>query len=259
MNFFVQSGDIKEEYCGLSIKDLHYLKQVRRLQFSDTLTLIIDEKEYVKVSNLKFDTKGFFFKPLSQRKPCDVSRPSIALLQGLPKQEKFEEIIQSCTQIGVDQFIPIVMERTIIKWDQNKKEEKKRRWENIAESAASQSQRMMIPDIWPIQSFKECLQAFPFYQFDLLIVPWEEESTLCLSQYVKVFFNPERVYKIAILIGPEGGISKGEIESLKKEGFVGVSLGRTILRTENAGFFTVAQLIMAGQLLCKERSNGDIK
>lgn len=249
MNFFVQSGDIKEEYCSLSIKDLHYLKQVRRLQFSDTITFIIDEKESLKVSNLKFDKKGFFFKPLSQRKGCEVSKFSIALLQGLPKQEKFEEIIQSCTQIGVDQFVPIVMERTVIKWDQKKQAEKKIRWESIAHSAASQSQRMMIPDLWPIQSFKEFLEDFPFYQFDLLIVPWEEESTLFLSQYVKSVFNPERMYKIAILIGPEGGISKSEMESLKKEGFVGVSLGSTILRTENAGFFTVAQLIMARQLI----------
>jgi len=249
MNFFVQSGDIKEDYCALSIQSLHYLKQVRRLQCSDTITFIIDEKEYIKVSNLQFDTKGVFFKPLSQRKPCEVSRPSIALLQGIPKQEKFEEIIQSCTQIGVDQFVPIVMERTIVKWDQKKQKEKKTRWESIAQSAASQSQRMMIPDIWPIQSFKECLQNFPFYQFDLLIVPWEEESTLFLSQYVKGCLNLEKVSKIAILIGPEGGISKEEMVGLKQEGFVGVSLGTTILRTENAGFFTVAQLMMAGQLL----------
>lgn len=249
MNFFVQSGDIKEDYCVLSTQSLHYLKKVRRLQFSDTITFIIDEKESLKVSNLKFDKKGVFFKPFSQRKCCEVSTFSIALLQGLPKQEKFEEIIQSCTQIGVDQFVPIVMERTVVKWDQKKQAEKKIRWESIAESAASQSQRMIIPDIWPIQSFKECLQNFPFYQFDLLIVPWEEESTLFLSQYVKECLNLEKVSKIAILIGPEGGISKAEMEILKKEGFKGVSLGSTILRTENAGFFTVAQLTMAGQLL----------
>jgi len=248
MRFFIESGALFTNYLTLSKEDLHYLQDVCRLTFSDTLALIVDEKEEVHISKLKFEGHNLYFESVSEKKNCDLPFPLITLVQGLPKQEKFEEILNMCTQIGIQYFIPILMKRTIIKWEESKKREKLQRWKSIVKAAAIQSKRTSIPEVMPILGFEEFIQQFPFHQFDHLIVAWEEEQEVFLADYLYRHCIKADTRKICILIGPEGGIEAKEIRQLKEKSFYSVSIGKTILRTENAGFFTAAQIILAKSL-----------
>lgn len=177
----------------------------------------------------------------------------ITLFQGMPKADKLETIIRQCSEVGVDAFIPFISSRSISRPDKEKSIKKVDRLQAIAKSAAMQSGRRAIPQVNPVVSFKEALTLLQ--DFDYLIIFWEEsvaEDSLInvIQDYLSncLVANTSKKYKIAIIVGPEGGLSDDEIKLLKDNAtkFSICSLGQTILRTETAavsGCFLVRYLI----------------
>lgn len=164
------------------------------------------------------------------------------LWQGLPKADKLETIAQKGTELGMWQLWPVEMERSVAKADKADKAEKKRdRLGRIALEAAKQSGRGHVPAVLPITPFAKALEGAKGY--DLVLVAWEEEHALPMSQavrrYVQEHGTPETVL---IVIGPEGGISQREWQQLRDLGAVSVTLGPRILRTETAGLCALAVL-----------------
>lgn len=130
------------------------------------------------------------------------------------------------------------MERTVVKLDEKTASKKIERWQKIAEVAAKQSMRDIIPEIENIVKLKDITKE----DYDTVLVAYENEEKNMLKQELKKIQGKDR-YKIAIVIGPEGGISEREIEILKNMGAVFVSLGKRILRTETAG------IVMSGNIM----------
>jgi 16S rRNA (uracil1498-N3)-methyltransferase len=183
------------------------------------------------------------------------SNVHITLFQGLPKFEKMELIIQKNTEVGVSKIVPVIMERTVVKIDEKVAGKKLERWQKIAEIAAKQSMRDVIPKIDNIIKLKDMDTT----NFDAVLVAYENEEHNKLKDELqnlkqKLKSNSSNnnskdntedtlQYNIAIVIGPEGGIAEKEIEMLAEKNARFVSLGKRILRTETAG------LVMAGNVL----------
>ncbi len=130
------------------------------------------------------------------------------------------------------------MERIVVKLDEKTASKKIERWQKIAEVAAKQSMRDIIPEIGNIVKLKDITKQ----DYDVVLVAYENEEKNMLKQELKKLQGKDR-YKIAIVIGPEGGISEKEIEILKNMGTSFVSLGKRILRTETAG------IVMSGNIM----------
>lgn len=162
----------------------------------------------------------------------------IWLFQGLPKSDKMELIIQKATELGVSEVIPVSMKNCVVKLDAKKADNKNKRWQTIAESAAKQSKRTVIPVIRPLMNWKEALELAK--TLDVVLVPYENERGMEATREIIGHITPGQ--SIGIFIGPEGGFSEEEIAGLPDE-MHRISLGRRILRTETAGLATLAMLV----------------
>ncbi len=157
-----------------------------------------------------------------------------------------ELIIQKNTEVGIKSIVPVIMERTVVKLDEKIASKKLERWQKIAEIAAKQSMRDIIPQIGNITKLKDIDTT----EFDAVLVAYENEEHNMLKtelqkleSKVKSNNSSEQQYNIAIVIGPEGGISEKELVMLAEKNAKFVSLGKRILRTETAG------VVMAGNII----------
>lgn len=167
----------------------------------------------------------------------------IHILQGLPKSEKMELVLQKGTELGASEFTPVNMQRCIVKIDKKDEKKKIERWKKILEAAAKQSKRNSIPKINNIINIGDILRICRDY--DLVIIAYEEETKNNIKSVLRNLKIQNEEIKIAVLIGPEGGIDKEEIEKLKQENenIQIVTLGNKILRTETVAL-AVCSIIM---------------
>jgi len=160
------------------------------------------------------------------------------LFQGLPKGDKMELIIQKAVELGVCQIIPVATRRAVVKLEGKRAENKIKRWNAIAESAAKQSGRLLIPEVTRVMTLKEvCSYAG---SFDLKLMPYELAEGMAATR--EIFGRVSPGMQIGILIGPEGGFDREEAEDAAAAGFKPVTLGRRILRTETAGMAVLSIL-----------------
>lgn len=161
----------------------------------------------------------------------DNREPSveITLFQGLPKFEKLDLIVQKATELGVRRVAPVTMERSVARLNRKDAEKRRERLQRIALEAAKQCGRARVPDICAPLSWAEALALLN--ESELRLMPWEEEHSLKLKNVYDQSHSPA---SIALLIGPEGGISAREADEAKECGAQPVSLGPRILRAETA-------------------------
>lgn len=164
----------------------------------------------------------------------------VYLFQGLPKSDKMELIIQKSVELGVYAVIPVAMTNCVVKLDAKKAQAKVKRWQAIAESAAKQSKRTMIPKVHMPVSWKEALSMAQ--DLTLTLVPYENERGLTATRNLMASIPEDAT--IGVMIGPEGGFADAEIAAVDEyEQMHRISLGRRILRTETAGPATLSMLI----------------
>ncbi|MCC7202628.1 MAG: 16S rRNA (uracil(1498)-N(3))-methyltransferase [Nitrospirae bacterium] len=158
---------------------------------------------------------------------------SIHLVQSLPKGPKIDFIIQKTTELGVNSITPLVSERTVVKIEKERVEDRLRRWKKIALEAAQQSNRLDVPDITPPVSLHNYITSFRKGDLNLLLYEGEKnkgiKGAICDAREAE-----DGVKTIILLIGPEGGFTHEEVEMAVNAGFTPVSLGSRILRTETA-------------------------
>ncbi len=154
----------------------------------------------------------------------------ITLVQGLPKADKMDYVVQKATEIGVSRIIPLASERAVVRTGGERADKKRERWRRIAVSAAEQAFRAIVPEILPVMTLSEVLEAVPAGA--LLLFPWEEERRTPLQAVLRAQPAVPDVY---IFIGPEGGFTEAEAEAARAHGAHCVTLGPRLLRTETAG------------------------
>lgn len=237
--FFVKENQINNDKIHILGEDVNHIANVLRMKKEDEVQICNQEtgENYITkiISFSKDEIECEIVKKIIETVESNVD---ITLFQGIPKFDKMELIIQKNTEVGVKKIVPVLMERTVVKLDEKTANKKIERWQKIAEVAAKQSMRDIIPEIENIIK----LQDITKQDYDEVLVAYENEEKNMLKQELKRLQGKDR-YKIAIVIGPEGGISEKEIEILKNMGASFVSLGKRILRTETAG------IVMSGNIM----------
>ncbi|MBF8982009.1 16S rRNA (uracil(1498)-N(3))-methyltransferase [Lutibacter sp. B2] len=231
--FFVHKGNISEEEIIIDhVEDVKHIVKVLRLSKDDIIEVCDGEnQEYIAKLSIvdKTQVKATILEKKESQTEAQIC---VTLFQGIPKSTKMDLIIQKCTELGINKITPVVTERTIVQLKDKKAEEKKiDRWQKIADTAAKQCKRGVIPKIDMPLHYRELLECIS--QYDLVIVAYEEEQDLGIKSILQA---SKKSKKIAIVVGPEGGFEKEEVEGLKEVGAKSVTLGPRILRTETAGF-----------------------
>ncbi len=220
----------------LSGDDLRHIRSVLRKQPGDTLILLDGHGMEYTVRIAAMERSEIITEVVSEARR-ESRYPLVTLGQGLPKSEKMDWIVQKATELGASSIVPLITERTIVKI----RDEEKRvsRWQKIAREAAMQSNRVDIPAIGHIVSFKDFLRTPNSELRTLLLLPWEE-ATIPIKDVLR---EKSGVKNIIILIGPEGGFSKEEAKAARDKGFHLVSLGPNILRTETAAMAAMSMIL----------------
>lgn len=214
-------------------EDVKHMFSVLRLRPGDVVTLC-DGKGHECEAELTSISKA---EAVLKAGPVrdSVSEPGhlITLFQCLPKTGKMETVIQKGTELGLFALVPAVSERCVALPGKDF-EKKRERYQKVAEEAAKQSRRGIVPAILPAVELKNA----DLSGFDTVLLAYEEEHTVSLKQALASAGK-----NIALLIGPEGGFSEDEVAMLQKKGAVSVSLGPRILRTETAGPAAIAEIL----------------
>lgn len=237
--FFIKDNQIIDNKIIITGEDVNHISNVLRKQIGEEIEICNINttenyiSEIVKITKTEIQTQ---IKQITKSKSESVI--DIHIFQGLPKADKMELIIQKSTELGVKEITPIEMERCIVKLDEKDKNKKVERWQKIAEVAAKQSGRDLIPRINKIEKIKNIYKTFENY--DIVIVAYENEKVTTLKQVLKA---NDKHNKIAVIIGPEGGIEKDEVEQMQQNGANIITLGNRILRTETVALSIISMIM----------------
>ena len=245
--FFVKTEQINNNDIVIIGDDVNHIINVLRMKKTDKVQICNqDTGDNYNAEIVNYSKNEVECKIISKINETTESNVHITLFQGIPKFEKMELIIQKNTEVGIKSIVPVIMERTVVKLDEKIASKKLERWQKIAEIAAKQSMRDIIPQIGNITKLKDIDTT----EFDAVLVAYENEEHNMLKtelqkleRKIKSNNSSEQQYNIAIVIGPEGGISEKELVMLAEKYAKFVSLGKRILRTETAG------VVMAGNII----------
>lgn len=230
--FFVKQEQIKENKIEIIGNDVNHIKNVLRGKIGEEITVCNENtaKDY-QCEIAKIEEEKIYLKIKKELENNVESNIKVTIFQGLPKAEKMELVIQKSVELGTFDITPVEMRRCVVKLKEKDKEKKLQRWQKISEVAAKQCGRNIIPKINKIENLKTICQNFK--EYDIVLVAYEKEKSTTLKQELKTICKKDKKdVKIAIVIGPEGGIEKEEIEILQENGAKIITLGKRILRTE---------------------------
>lgn len=238
--FFVEPSAILGNRVTITGKDVNHIKNVLRMKIGEEIAVSngMDGKEYR--CGIEAFTEDEVICTLRFVKEDALELPSkVYLFQGLPKADKMELIIQKAVELGVYQVIPVSCKRAVVKLDEKKAKSKIARWQGIAEAAAKQSKRGIIPEVKEVMTMKEAISYSEACH--VRIIPYELAEGMEKTKEIIGSLKPGE--NVAIFIGPEGGFEEAEVTAAMESGIVPITLGKRILRTETAGM-TVLSWIM---------------
>ena len=173
--------------------------------------------------------------------PGNEPEVRVTLYPGLPKLDKLDFVVQKAVELGAYEVVPMATHRAVVKLDQKKEESKRKRWNAIAESAAKQSKRTVIPEVTKVFSFREAV-IYAVETYDVCLIPYECAEGMEQTRAILAKVQPGT--SVAILIGPEGGFEESEIAYAQEKGVHPITLGHRILRTETAGLAVLSALML---------------
>ena len=237
--FFVEDEQVQQDRICIVGGDVNHIGHVLRMKTGEKIRIsdqsgrsyfcrileITEEEVWAQIEDT--DEMGTEFSH------------KVYLFQGLPKSDKMELIIQKTVELGVYTVIPVAMKNCVVKLDEKKAQSKCKRWQAIAESAAKQSKRMLIPNVHQVLSFKEALKYAE--SMDIRLIPYELAKGM--QETKEILAAIEQGQSIGIFIGPEGGFEEKEVEAAISEGAKPITLGKRILRTETAGLAILSVLM----------------
>jgi len=242
--FFIDRCQLNNGKAYIDGPDVNHIKNVLRMKEGEELNVVIegDSNEYrCGIDSFDDDRVNLTVRFV---KESDVELPSkIYLLQGLPKGDKLELIIQKAVELGVYEIIPVSMKRSVVKLDDKKAKSKTSRWNGISEAAAKQSKRRIVPRVTEPMSLKEAIRYIESENASIKLVPYELADHDTINKTREIIENIEKGSSVAVLIGPEGGFDESEIETARESGFKEITLGHRILRTETAPLMVLSWLV----------------
>ena len=220
---------------------MHHIKNVLRCQKGEHIEICNSEtsKNYLCEINKieKEEIECNILENLRSNVETDIK---VTIFQGLPKADKMEYIIQKSVELGAYDITPVEMKRCIVKLNEKDKEKKIQRWQKIAEVAAKQCKRDIIPKINNITNVKLICNIIQNY--DIILVAYEKEKERTLKSELKKIkeYNQKN---IGIIIGPEGGLDEDDVKLLEESGAKVITLGNRILRTETVALNVLSNIM----------------
>ena len=239
--FFVEPSQIQGSKIVITGGDVNHIKNVLRMKAGEEIAVSngVDGKEYR--CDIEQITEEEVICTVRLVKEDSAELPSkIYLFQGLPKADKMELIIQKAVELGVYEIIPVASKRAVVRLDEKRAKSKQSRWQGIAEAAAKQSKRGIIPEIKQVMSMKEAV-SYAVSCTDVRLIPYELAEDMAKTK--EVINGIKSGDSVAVFIGPEGGFEESEIAEAIAENIIPITLGKRILRTETAGLTVLSWLM----------------
>lgn len=235
--------DVTGGEITISGGDANHLARSLRARRGDRITAVDGTGNCAVVELIDFDREKIIARRVSEIQR-GVNGGRIILADCLPKHNRFDNIIEKATELGVDRIEPLISERTIARpGDGARAELKLERWRRIAKEAAEQCARDTIPIIADICTLDEWLKKIsPLDENTLLLFCWEKETATTVRKVLSNFADADSDKNIIVLIGPEGGFSDREARDIKLSGAVSVTLGRRVLKTDTAAISVLAMI-----------------
>ncbi len=238
--FFVNPSQIQGKTVTILGGDVNHIKNVLRMKPGEEISVSNgqDGREY-RCGIVALE-EGQILCELRFIKEDGVELPvRVHLFQCLPKGDKMDLIIQKAVELGASEVVPVAAKRCVVKLDGKKAEAKEKRWQAIAEAAAKQSRRGIIPLVSPVVPFEQALlQA---RSMDCKLIPYELAQDMGYTR--ECIGSLREGQDVAVFIGPEGGFEEAEVEQAKACGFSPITLGKRILRTETAGLTVLSWIL----------------
>ena len=207
-----------------------------RARPGEIFTAVDPQQTCYRVRLSAFAAKGGTVIPFQRLPRSAESRVAIHVYQALPEKERFELILQKLTEIGVARIVPYTSSRSATQEERDAGQKKSHRWPDVVLRAARQCRRAMIPELSPVLSWDAA--TYEASRADLRLVLYEGDASWTLREALENT-KPARA---SLLVGPEGGFSPAEVEEARQMGFLPVSVGPRILRTETAAIVGAALL-----------------
>ena len=241
--FFVAGNQINNNKIKIIGDDVNHIKNVLRQKSGDKITICDISKEQDYLCEIdKIEEKSIDCNIIEKLENNTESNVKVTIFQGLPKADKMELVIQKSVELGVYDITPLQMKRCVVKLNEKDKAKKIQRWQKISEVAAKQCGRNIIPKINNIVNVKEVCNLCN--EYDIVLIAYENEKENTLKKELKNLKKlDEEEIKVAVIIGPEGGIAPEEIKMFEENGAKIITLGNRILRTETVAL-SVLSIIM---------------
>jgi len=237
--FFVSPTDIHQNLVLLENDQADQVTKVLRLNINDKI-IILDNSGWEYEVMIKGITKKKVTGEITSKTFAAINKPIHTSLYISPlKKDNFELILQKCTELGIDTFVPIVCTRTIVNFDNW--ESKYPRYAKIIQEASEQSTRPIKAVINPAVVFENAILSLPRPSINL--IAWEKEKINHIQRTLVDLKNDRSFSQVSIFIGPEGGFTAEEILLASAQGVKTVSLGQRILRSETAAIAACSILI----------------
>lgn len=243
-HFYTDRTNIGSDRVFITGEDFNHIRNVLRMKIGEELIVCDCEGTDYLCKIAGYEANTVIAEIIESTETASELGTKIVLFQGLPKKDKLELIIQKAVELGAGEIIPVMTRRVIVKLNDAKKEERKlERWQMIAESAAKQSGRGIIPKVRKVMSMKEALDYAR--QLEVNLIPYEnaDNSDSGMDNSRAIIHDLHDKKSVGIFIGPEGGFEESEVREAIDAGFKCISLGKRILRTETAGI-AVLSVIM---------------
>ena len=232
--FYADDRGVTGDIAFLCEEDARHATRVLRMREGEVCELFADGKRFSgEIASIGEEVEV----RITGEMPSTEAKLRITLYQGLPKADKMELIVQKSVELGACAVVPVAMSRCVVQLDAKDGRKKQERWQKIAREACKQSGRCEMMQVSEPISFKQLLAKLPQHQ--AAIVPWEDARGYSLAKFHHE--HPD-VTDLAIVIGPEGGMSEDEIARMKEASCQSVTLGPRILRTETAGLCAMSAL-----------------
>ena len=232
INRFFTDAEPKNGKIILEDKNVHHIVNVLRMKENEKLILVKNKKELLCGID-KIEKNSIILNVEEEFSEKKENGFSLTLFQGVPKGDKSDFIVEKAVEAGATEISFVNTKRSVAVIEPKKAAKKLERFSKIAESAACQSGRLVIPEVKCFGKIEE----IDFSPYSLKLLCYEDEKITSLKEILK---ENKNALSVAVFIGPEGGIDSKEADYLKKCGFICVSLGSRILRCETAGLYSLA-------------------
>lgn len=233
--FFVEEIRVKEGHCIITDPEARHISKVLRMGPGERL-ILMDGKGTRFLALIESVSSREVSVALEKPLPIPIPSPvKIVLCQALLKSRTMDYVIQKTSELGVDSIIPFASKRTVVRFEKERLANRMRHWREIAQSSAKQSDRDRPALIDPVLTFSELITKWKKTD-SLKIILWEDEPSRDLKAQLRAS-SPTKQF--VVMVGPEGGFGREEIEAARNAGFISVSMGNRVLRAETAAMTLV--------------------